>query len=480
MCATTGPCRRSIVLTQEVIQRRLKPSMIPCISVVIPVYNGGGDFEQCLASLGRSQVLPLECIVVDDGSTDDSAGIAARHGAKVLSTGGRSGPARARNIGAQAATGDIVFFVDSDVCVYPDTLSKIVAEFVRDPSLDAIMGSYDDSPSEKNFVSQYRNLMHYFVHQNSISEATTFWAGCGAMRRQVFLDFGGFDEKYRSPAIEDIELGYRLSRAHRKLVLRADLQVKHLKHWSLRSMLKADFFYRALPWSELSLQSGRMPNDLNLRISQRISVALVFILCSLAAYSTLRWHVYFLTPLIATFFILLSYYWIENLERRSWVGKALIAVNTILIVGFSYWFHMLAIIPMVLIACLALFTRHRYACSRDVWRRRTGLVVGGYCLLVFGMVWIYFPWAPVGCLFLLLMLTLLFLNKHFYMFLAGNRGTLFALSAIPFHLLYFASSGLAFSVALAHHGLSKLRRPTAEAARAGRPAEEAAARISVR
>jgi glycosyltransferase involved in cell wall biosynthesis len=420
----------------------------------------------------------MECIVVDDGSTDDSAAVAAPYGAVVIPTGARSGPARARNIGAKAARGDILFFLDADVCVSPDTLGKIVEEFIADPDLDGLMGSYDDKPSEQNFVSQYRNLMHCFVHQHSHREATTFWAGCGAIRRQVFLDSGGFDERYGSPAIEDIELGYRLSRADHKLALRADLQVKHLKHWQLRNMVKTDFLYRALPWSELTLESGRMPNDLNLRISQRISVALVLILCSLAAYSTIRWHAYFLTPLLATFFILLAEYWMENLRNRSKVVTTLILVNLALIFWFSYEFHMLAIIPMMVIACLALFMRHRYAYAREVWRRRTGVVVGGYCILVMALVWIYFPWAPIGCVFLLLMLTLVVLNAQFYMFLAGNRGKLFALAAIPFHLLYFASSGVAFGVALVSHAYGKLTNRSRRAAKIQLAAEKARSRAA--
>ena len=435
--------------------------MLHRLSIVIPVYNSVAELRQCLASLRLSKTPPFECIVVDDGSTDESAAVAAQFGAKVLSTGVKSGPAVARNLGARAAGGDILLFLDADVCVHPDTICKVLEEFANDSYLDAVMGSYDERPSAQNFISQYRNLMHCFVHQNSNRTATTFWAGCGAIRRSVFLDFGGFDEKYGTPAIEDIELGYRLSQGGRKLVLSPDLQVKHLKRWGVRSMTKADFFYRALPWSELALQSGRMPNDLNLRISQRISVGLVFILSSLAAYSTVRWHVYFLTPLIATFSILLAYYWIENVTNRSKLVTGLIMINIALIVGLSYWFHMLAIIPMVLIAFLALFTRHRYACSRENWRKRTGIMVGGYCLMAAGLVWIYFPWAPIGCVFLLLMLTLLLLNVQFYVFLAGNRGKLFALSAIPFHLFYFASSGAAFAIALMRHGFGKLLPPQA-------------------
>src|SRR5437016_5955250 len=99
--------------------------MGPSISVIIPVYNGAGHLEACLSALRCSAMPPNELIVVDDGSTDNSREIAAQFSAKVLSTNGRCGPAQARNIGAKEATGDIVLFLDSDVCVYPDTIPKI-------------------------------------------------------------------------------------------------------------------------------------------------------------------------------------------------------------------------------------------------------------------------------------------------------------------------------------------------------------------
>src|ERR1039457_5175492 len=98
------------------------------ISVVVPVYNDAGNLRQCLAALRASETQPAECIVVDDGSTDDSAQVAVEYGAKLLSTGARSGPAHARNFGAQAARGDILLFVDADVCVHSDAITRIEAE----------------------------------------------------------------------------------------------------------------------------------------------------------------------------------------------------------------------------------------------------------------------------------------------------------------------------------------------------------------
>jgi GT2 family glycosyltransferase len=374
----------------------------------------------------------------------------------VLSTGGRLGPACARNIGARAASGDILLFIDADVCVHSDTIRRVVAEFDGDPSLDALMGSYDRSPSGSTFVSQYRNLLHCFVHQSSPRTAVTFWAGCGAIRRTVFLAFGGFNEMYQAPAIEDIELGYRLAQANRNLILCPDIEVKHLKRWSLFGMLRTDFFYRALPWSQLSLRSGFMPDALSLRISQRISVALVCLATIMAAYLALHWHAYFLTPLFATFFILLSGYWAEGWSRRSPMVASMMGAILLLIAGLSYAFRMYAIIPMVVISALGLVARHRYAYSPKTWRRSIGLWVGGYSLVAAGLVWIYFPWKPIAALLLLALLGLVAANQQFYLFLAAERGKFFALAAIPFHLLYFFSSGVAFSIELVRFQAGRL------------------------
>jgi glycosyltransferase involved in cell wall biosynthesis len=194
----------------------------------------------------------------------------------VLFTQGRTGPAQARNQGARAAQGDILFLLDSDVCLHPDTLARVRQNFEDDPGLDALIGSYDSAPGSSDFLSQYKNLMHCFVHQRSRREACTFWSGCGAIRREVFLSFSGFDESYGRPAIEDIELGYRLKKAGYTIRLCKSLQVKHWKRWTGASMLLADFFQRALPWTQLIHRHRGFVNDLNIGISGRASVMLTF------------------------------------------------------------------------------------------------------------------------------------------------------------------------------------------------------------
>jgi glycosyltransferase involved in cell wall biosynthesis len=250
----------------------------PKISVIIPVYNGGDNFRHCLDSLTRSVRQPDEIIVVADGDTDGSGQVAEAFGARVFRYPSAGGPARARNRGGQEAAGDILFFIDADVTLHPDTIARVEETFQRYPNLSALVGSYDDEPGASNFLSQYKNLFHHYTHQVSSHKASTFWGACGAIRRSVFQAVGGFDEGYEKPCIEDIELGYRLKQAGYAIRLCKDIQVKHLKRWEPVSLLKAEIFYRALPWTELLLSNRQFNTDLNLGYTTRLSIILVFAL----------------------------------------------------------------------------------------------------------------------------------------------------------------------------------------------------------
>ncbi|UIE39912.1 glycosyltransferase family 2 protein [Leptodesmis sichuanensis] len=256
------------------------------ISIIIPVYNGGANFHQCLSSLSAVRSRVLEIIVVDDGGTDDSGLLAKQIGAKVFKFASPGGPARARNRGARIAQGSILFFIDADVTLTEKTIDQVLATFRECPTLAALIGSYDDEPGAKNFLSQYKNLFHHYTHQTSCEEASTFWGACGAIRREAFWAVGGFDERYRYPSIEDIELGYRLKRAGYQIQLNKAVQVKHLKHWKVGSLLRAEIFYRAIPWTELLWRDQQFNNDLNLKHSSRLSLVCTYalLLCFIAGW----------------------------------------------------------------------------------------------------------------------------------------------------------------------------------------------------
>jgi GT2 family glycosyltransferase len=254
---------------------------VPRVSVIVPVHNGESTIGRCLAALSQAPAGLAEVIVVDDRSTDRTAAMAAAAGAQVLANPSGRGPAAARNAGARIARGDILMFVDADVEVQPSTVAQFVEHFDAHPDVAGAFGSYDDDPAHPNFASQYRNLLHHFIHQTAERRSASFWAGCGAIRRNVFLQAGGFDaDKYPRPATEDIELGLRLAQAGFVVHLLREIQVKHLKAWTALSMMRSDIFDRAVPWSQLILTAGSMPADLNLRWSHRFSAVLSALLAA--------------------------------------------------------------------------------------------------------------------------------------------------------------------------------------------------------
>lgn len=256
-------------------------SDLPSVAIIMPAYNASH-------LLGRSLTAALvaakdqKVLVVDPGSTDDTADVARNIGADVIRLEKRAGPAHARNVGVRHVDTDIVLFIDSDCVAHPDVVDR-VREAFRDPELVSLTGSYDDTPPEQNFFSLYMNLRHHFTHQRANTEDASFWAGCGAVRRTVYEQIGGFDaEQFPMPMIEDIELGLRL-RPKGKTRLDPKLHVTHLKKWTFKSVVSTDIKNRAIPWTRLILATGQMPNDLNLRLSQRVAAALApFVLGGLA------------------------------------------------------------------------------------------------------------------------------------------------------------------------------------------------------
>jgi GT2 family glycosyltransferase len=221
------------------------------LTAIVPATQHPETLEGVRAAIEAAVAPPEELIVVDEPPD--------------------AGPAEARNTGAQRASGDVLVFVDADVLVHRDAFVRIRAAFDADPGLSGVFGSYDDAPAHDGTVSAFRNLLHHHVHQRSPGPATTFWAGLGAIRRDVFLDIGGFDDAYEVPSIEDVELGLRLTDAGHRIELAPDIQGKHLKGWTLAGMIRCDVLHRATPWLKLLLSRGRTSSSLNLSWRHRVS-----------------------------------------------------------------------------------------------------------------------------------------------------------------------------------------------------------------
>lgn len=294
----------------------------PMVSVIVPAYQSASLLRSCLAGIIASD-LPreqFELIVVDDCSNDGTREVAQTMAEIVLTTdAGPRGPAAARNIGALAARGAVLVFIDSDVVIAPTTLSGFVRRFNERAGVHAVFGTYDDAPSDPGFISQYRNLLHRYVHLLHAGDATTFWAGCGAIRRAAFFATGGFDEqRYLRPQIEDIEFGSRLTAAGNRILLAPELTGTHLKRWTLGAMLRTDFSDRAVPWMRLLIEQRSVGGSgpLNLARTEKLFT----ILAALAAISIVLtgWSREWLWLAVVSLAIIVA----GNAKLLAWFGRA--------------------------------------------------------------------------------------------------------------------------------------------------------------
>ena len=296
------------------------------IAIVIPAHNAARFLSRSLPWI-RNCFSGVPLLVVDDGSTDGTAELARSFGVGILQVPSRAGPAAARNLGAKETEADIIFFLDADCVPHRDALERVRLAFRTDSGLVALSGSYDADPPEPDFFSRYVNLRHHFTHQRSRRESASFWAGCGAVRRREFLEAGGFDAaRFPRPQIEDIELATRLRRFGR-LRLDRELQVTHLKRWSLRSLVTAEVADRAIPWTRLIVETAELPDDLNLRRSERVAGAIAPL--ALAAVPVALWAMWqaqwiFLVPctMVIAASLLLNWPLFRFLARRQSVAFA--------------------------------------------------------------------------------------------------------------------------------------------------------------
>jgi GT2 family glycosyltransferase len=258
-------------------------------TVIIPFHRNLHHLELSLRAARRSMP-DAEIIVAADGARDDCRPLAESCRARVVEIDGPLGPAAARNSASAAASGDVLMFVDSDVVVAPDALPGMLELFTNEPDVSAVFGAYDEAPPEPNFMSQYRNLSHSYVHQTGTRLAVTFWAGLGAVRAGAFRTVGGFDERFTRPSVEDIELGYRLTRAGYKIRLAPEFRGKHYKRWTLPGSIVIDIAARGIPWAQLLQKFKTLSNDLNTRVELRLSVVLSYLLvASLAGLILTPW-----------------------------------------------------------------------------------------------------------------------------------------------------------------------------------------------
>jgi len=200
-------------------------STVPLVSVIVPNFNYNRSLGECLRALKAQTYRPIEIIVVDDASTDDSLRTAREAGVTVLSTAVNSGVAVARNLGAAHAAGDILIFVDSDVAVLPDAVAQAVDLLESDPGIGAACGVYEDTPMfTDSLVEECRCLQACYWRMSSLGSVSFLFTAICAMRAEVFAEIGPFNPRLRQT--EEVDYGQRLSQRY-KIELSPDIRGRH-------------------------------------------------------------------------------------------------------------------------------------------------------------------------------------------------------------------------------------------------------------
>lgn len=223
-------------------------------SVVVPVRNGARTLGRCLnAVLASEGIGEFEVIVVDDGSTDGSTEIASGFPCRLIRCEEGRGPAAARNRGAGEARSSRLVFVDADVFVRPESLARLLAALDSAP---AAFGSYDPEPVNENFSTVFYHALSCRSIRDTSEKTPVFYSYCAAIRRDLFLELGGFDTNFARATFEDVELGFRLAERGLFSTHLRDVQVAHAVHYSLLGLARA--YYRKswdLAWLLLSCRS---------------------------------------------------------------------------------------------------------------------------------------------------------------------------------------------------------------------------------
>ena len=244
------------------------------ISIIIPARDAASTLAACLDALGmQSLTEPHEIIVLDDGSKDDTAEIARRAGV-ICFTIPHSGPATARNYGAQRACGEILLFTDAD-CVPAMTWAAELSSAFRDRTVAGAKGAYKTREGGliPRFVqAEYASKYERMARQSSIDFIDTYSA---AYRREIFLANGGFDIAFPAPSVEDQEFSFRLAKKGYKLVFAPKAVVYHRHDLTLHEYATRKFWIGYWKAVLLRRHPEKALGDSHTPPSQRWQIALL-------------------------------------------------------------------------------------------------------------------------------------------------------------------------------------------------------------
>lgn len=209
------------------------------ISVIIPCYNSAHTIGACLQAILQSDYKNYEIIIVDDFSTDNTRQLVREFPCQLISLLSHRGAGYARNAGARASHGDILFFTDADCLLQKNTLQKVADAMATLDSKAIVGGTYTRQPYDNDFFSRFQSLFVHYAETKHSQEPDYIATHALAMPAALFHQHDGFHNR-DYPILEDVEYSHRLKRGGVKLMMNPELQVQHIFNFSfIRSMRNA-------------------------------------------------------------------------------------------------------------------------------------------------------------------------------------------------------------------------------------------------
>ncbi len=260
--------------------------MNPLISIIIPTYNGGATIGTCLAAACTVQDRDCEVIVVDDCSVDGSPDLIRKFPCTFIPLDHHAGAAGARNAGAAAARGDLLFFIDGDCILKEDTLPVLRKALAGQQPGVTMGGTYEASPYDPGFFSHFQSAFINYSETRNCANPDYLATHALVIDAGIFRKIGGFREDFM-PILEDVEFSHRLRSAGYRLIMNPDLRVRHIFNFTLGKSLR-NAVKKTRYWIEYSLanrdilaDSGTASREMKLNgifwLAAFLSLSIVFL-----------------------------------------------------------------------------------------------------------------------------------------------------------------------------------------------------------
>lgn len=214
----------------------------PKVSVIIPCFNAEKTLTQVLEAVLAQSYSNIELVAVDDGSEDATFSLLKGFEGRIkILRKRRGGPASARNFGVKQSSGEFVAFTDSDCVPQPDWVDRLIAGF-SGSGVAGVGGSVKSA--EVCRLGEYIDMTG-ILNPATNTEGEVLWiiTANAAFRRDVLMETGLFDERFRKPGGEEPELCMRIRQRGYRLEHRKDAVVYHHHRQTVISLLKTTANY---------------------------------------------------------------------------------------------------------------------------------------------------------------------------------------------------------------------------------------------